>query len=313
MKRINFRLLYFLICILSTFLSCTKEVEITIPQKETKLVLNSLFSLDKPLEVHLSRSTNFLDYKIIPVEDATVVLYSENKAIDTLNYTDTCFYISQFTPEINKRYTIKVKDTELANITTTDYIPYKPVIISGERIENLYTDEVGNYNSRLKLNFRDDPHVKNFYLIGLFYRDNYTSYMRKPGTNETIQDTANGWCWLRSEAPVIQSKNEQIQSWGKSIIFNDDLINGQNHSLIIDYTRGFSVGRKMIEDYTMYVHFYSISENYYNYQRKLNMRSNSGSEFLNNTGEVVRMYSNIENGYGIFAGYNYVVDTILSK
>ena len=59
----------------------------------------------------------------------------------------------------------------------------------------------------------------------------------------------------------------------------------------------------------MTVHFRSVSKNYYNYGKALVIHTNNQEgDIWNGCASPVPMITNIENGFGIFAGYS--TDTV---
>ncbi|RLD48091.1 MAG: hypothetical protein DRI94_13085, partial [Bacteroidetes bacterium] len=75
-------------------ISCTKEIEIDIPEVKTKLVLNGLFTNDSVFCVNVSRTTNFSQNITKYISDATVELYQGNRQISNFIYTENGIYKS---------------------------------------------------------------------------------------------------------------------------------------------------------------------------------------------------------------------------
>ena len=89
-----------------------------------------------------------------------------------------------------------------------------------------------------------------------------------------------------------------------NILLSDELFDGKNVRL------------KLYSEYSdydteLYIYFRSVSRTYYQYKKKLLRHiENQYSNIWSGTGNPVTLFSNIENGYGIFAGYCEQVDTI---
>lgn len=284
--------------------SCTKEIEIEIPKDKPKLVINSFFSPDKNIEVHVSRSSYIYDTVSLPVNNAIVKLYADNNIIDTLIIKNSGIYISKINPDINKEYNLNVLADDYPEVNAYDRIPEKTKIISSSRIENVGISEFDVAYSQLKITFQDNQNEKNFYEIYLvyFYKYNPFPYLEE---DTIIIATARS----NSDDPAIISEVEIDNSlWHNSLFFNDEQFNGQKYTLSVYYR--IILAPYLIEDYTLYIYFNSISENYYNFKKKSYQYQQNSAGLWNNSGEVVQIFSNVENGYGIFAGYSTDIDTL---
>ncbi|NOZ46575.1 MAG: DUF4249 domain-containing protein [Chlorobi bacterium] len=284
--------------------SCTKEIEVKIPKEEQKLVVNSFFTPDKNIEVHVSQSAYIYDTVSLPVNNAIVKLYANNNFIDTLTFQSKGIYLSNIKPVTGKKYRLNVAADGYTDVTTFDKIPEKTKIISSSRIDNFGVNEYETAYSQLKVTFRDNPNEQNFYEIILIYYYDYNPYPYL-STDSTYASFAR----LNSNDPVIASEVEIDNGWWhQSLFFNDELFNGQKYTLSAIYR--IILSPVIHEDYTLYVHLNSVSENYYNYKRKLYQYNQNSDGLWNNSGEAVQIFSNVENGYGIFAGYSSYIDTI---
>jgi len=72
--------------------------------------------------------------------------------------------------------------------------------------------------------------------------------------------------------------------------------------------RGYKDFNDNIEDRSVYyIRFYTVSKEFYQYYISLSKHLNAQDEFFM---EPVQVYSNIKNGFGIFAGYSIDVDSV---
>jgi hypothetical protein len=68
------------------------------------------------------------------------------------------------------------------------------------------------------------------------------------------------------------------------------------------------------EDIHFILRFRAVSKNYYQFKNDFHQHLESGYyDIWDGTGEVVRLNGNIQNGYGIFAGYSEVIDTLQKR
>lgn len=96
-----------------------------------------------------------------------------------------------------------------------------------------------------------------------------------------------------SEDPAIQDDDD---SFTNSIVFKDVLFNGTEPELTFK-TSGGGISRSNMLTVTLR----TLSEDGYNYLRTAHLQNTtSGDPFA----QPVNVYNNIENGFGIFAGYS---------
>jgi hypothetical protein len=92
--------------------------------------------------------------------------------------------------------------------------------------------------------------------------------------------------------------------WREQGLFNDLLFNGQNKSLEIEIPNYNETGNEIgyqwsYKTLSLRLYLHNISKSYYYYRTSLELyQSASGNPFA----QPVQVYSNIENGFGVFAG-----------
>jgi hypothetical protein len=100
---------------------------------------------------------------------------------------------------------------------------------------------------------------------------------------------------------VFQNGGSPFREQG---LFNDLLFNGQNKALELEIPyenySGIEVGYEWsYKTLSVRVYLHNISKSYYYYRNSLELyQSASGNPFA----QPVQVYSNIENGFGVFAG-----------
>ncbi len=262
--------------------SCEKEIQIDLPEHKAQPVLNCLFSQDSIFKVHLSKTTSIVNNFPSKISDATVHLYENELFIEELTF-DGNIYTSTILPKTNKKYQIKVNTPKFQNITAFDYIPSKPNLISTSLQKNAYTDEEGYDMGQLTIEFQDNPNKKNYYEVLLIVKETNRPYA--PYYDEKNND------------PVLLNE-ESLAYEPESLVFSDELLNGSTYKLKINYSS--------IEDnLDLKIYFRHITKNYYNYKKRLIIHLyNQEHDIWEGVGEPISMYTNIEGGYGIFAGYS---------
>ena len=288
-------------CLLFLLFACTKEINIELPKQEPKIVVNSLFTNKEPFQVYLTKTRTPFETKEFFIDNAKVIIYSGNIA-DTLQYTGDGIYTSSVLGLANSEYRIDVISNGFDKVTSKDYIPkqIEQPMISGFR-DSVGVDEEGYYYSQFTIAFKDDASERNFYEI-------------------SIKDLVFGdETWVKpcfSNDPIIVAEGLN-DYYPKTIVFSDAFFNGKEKELAINYypvaygkPSGGS-GELVDANYKVIVRFKNISENYYKYKKKLEVHlSGQDFDFWEGSGDPVQMFSNITDGYCIFAGYTEIVDTI---
>jgi len=287
---------YYLFFILFLLTSCTKEVVIDLPDHEGKTVINSIFSPDTLLCVHVSRSRVIIDTFFIQ-ETAPVVVLKYAEKTDTLQSTGNGYYMSlNHVPQVQTRYTIEVSSTEYGKATASDKIPEEIPFEVINYMQEAGIDVEGCNFSSITIRFNEPPGEKNYYEIKAVHESN-------PGGK------------LRYEKLCLWSNDAVIKNEGyvnevyDNLIFSDELINGKSHTLAFNFYHFFD--EKNVAS-RFFIHFRSVSENYFFYKKKLMLHfENQFGDIWYGTGNPVNLYSNVENGYGIFAGYSVDRDTVI--
>jgi len=264
------------------FFSCEKDVDIDIPDKGRKIVVNSVFDNDFPIELTLHRSLYILDngqFRVI--SDAGVYLYENDLIKDTLKEAETKgLYISSVYPKPGFKYKIKVND----NNEIVDSECTMPQVISIANIDTQSITREGEKYLRLSIQINDEPGVKNYYRAGIvregwFYNneENYEDmyyFMYYETTDLSVSDNYDG-----------------------TKLFTDNLFDGKVYTFNMDIHKGHLYNNT--DSINTFIILENLSEAYYLYTR-----SSSQQMYLqgNPFSEPVIVYSNINNGYGIFAG-----------
>ena len=280
-----------------SIISCEKVIPFDENQTTPKMVVNGIFQSDTVWRIHVSSSKSVIDSASFNnVVDASVLIEDDNgNIIDVLAHDTNGFNIGNTLPQENFTYFLSVNHPTLDDITSRNEIP--------SIINLIGIDTATSYSNNekyldLTVTFEDPGNISNYYLV--------ETYMVGEGleieNDDTIYfeiDTNKAFMLLNDE--VFQNGGSPWQDQG---LFNDILFNGQTKSLEIslpneDYylnEAGYIWSYRVI-GLRFYLH--NISQDYYYYRRSLELYNQAnGNPFA----QPVQVYSNIENGFGIFAG-----------
>ncbi len=290
--------------------SCEKTIQIEIPDNGRKLVINSFFGADSVLRVSLTESQYILDSKPIfeRVPNAEISLFVEGSFVEKLQETLDSSYTGKYALKADQNYKIEVKVADYPVSVAESNIPKKTEINKFEAYKT--KDEEGFDAIGFTIDFKDDINVENYYFIQISER------VEEQGTSyETGNDTVfvyNNTLSLYSSDPNAFSDDWYLD---KGLLVNDNLLNGKEYSLKFFAYGGYyysmydEFGNPVEPDNikaTYYVSFYSVSKGYYLYYKSLSKHLEAQDEFFM---EPVQVYTNVENGFGIFAGYSVDIDS----
>jgi hypothetical protein len=273
------------------FTNCEKEVKIDIPEPPVAIVVNSLFSKDSVFKIHLSKTVPIFNEFQPRIDNAKIELFEQGNFIEELTF-DGNTYNSVLTPKTEKKYQIKINTPEFQQVSAQDYIPSLPNLISSSFEDNVYTDSEGFEMSQLTISFQDNPQEKDYYEVVVFVN---TRLENLPYITASFDTTNND--------PVILNE-EILDYYPEYLVFSDKLFNGSSYVLRINFSSLSSFNENSPE---IFFYFRHITENYYKFKKRLIVHLyNQDSDIWDGLGQPVPMYTNIEKGYGIFAGYSQI-------
>jgi len=285
--------------IVVTIVSCETYVDIEVQPIPQKPVLNCLFTENKAFKIKLSLSSQVNDTSTTLINNAQVLLYSNGVFIEKLQNKGKGLYLSLYKAQKGAMYTIKASIEGYQTIQASDslplMVPISDLYLKKKAIVNIY----GGENPQVSFRMHDSLGVKNFYEIDLFEIHPTTYYMPdRTYTDTPMYKNSAIEHWLIDD-PALS--NEFIVGDNTTISFSDIVFDGKIYSLKLPlYTHG------SIEYYLLYN---VCSEKYYRYKSTIDKHVFNQGGFLYSElmivdgGNPVEMYTNIENGYGIFAGY----------
>jgi len=307
--------------------SCIEDLEMKTYEHSDKIVINSLFSPDSNFYVRISKNTgidsaiynnNAMLIDTIPsweqwynnavaVNEPKVELFKNNVFIEELLSSGRGVFRSiNEIPQPGVNYEIKVSADGMKSVTAKDIIPDKVSIrsVNYEDVGKVFNND--DYFTKVNITFTDPVDKINYYEI-LFPSPIW--YSLDEGGRAILASESYGV--LFTDDQLILAEGDQ-DSYCSSFIFSDKLINGQTYNLTV-YLSGLFKLCDLCEEFVFHVELRSISYEYYQYRKKMRKYLNykfSGTDLqqIYSVGEPVIMYTNVENGYGVFVGYS--ADTV---
>ncbi|MCH2235387.1 MAG: DUF4249 domain-containing protein [Crocinitomicaceae bacterium] len=281
----------------SFFISCEKEIPLNAEQSDPKLVFNSIFEANDTLWVNLQRSKSIIDQNTIHpiITGANVTLHlGDGSLVATLTETtEGNYYLASTMPAIGVTYELRAEKSGYVSISAQSTAPQPIVPISIDTLMN------SQGNLEFSINVNDPAGEDNYYSVTcvsyyayfdfetfdtVYYEDAYYS------TNETYVD--NGF-------EDVDGKTYDLE-----FFFSDKTFNGQNFT----FTGERDIYMESDEELICHaITIRSLSYDLYQYKISYNKYvETQGNPFA----EPVRVYSNVENGLGIFGGASIYSDTL---
>ncbi len=306
----------FYISLLSSIIltACVKQIDYIVDESDKQPVVNCFFTNDTCFILHLSKTQTIndsADNNFIPNADLTI--FSDNKTY-SLQYIDSGKYFSNFNPNINKPYFLDVK-FENFHLTSDNIIPKPSKIISVDSFfKSGYSFEDKSNFFTVNIKIIDNHNEDNFYELVIQNKNVYYSEYY----NETVYIYKDSY-FPTDQVPAIANETQCFSHSG--LFFKDNFITTDS---IIEIPINFNINSPMIcnngnciAEGSFYFILKTVSKDYYLYYKSIFM----AREIFNTAGTInsltnlsftnkpIKIYSNINNGQGIFAGYS--IDTFI--
>ncbi|GAB5538202.1 MAG: hypothetical protein Salg2KO_03050 [Salibacteraceae bacterium] len=298
---------------LMTLYSCQTVVEIDLPERESELTVNSIINTENNIRVEVSASKGVLEPgEIEQVDKAQVTVRGSDgteatvrfRTSDPLRMSD--YYEVPIIPLPNIQYSIRVESDGFETATSSTVVPNSTSIV---RVDTAIGLVDGELTSQVSLTFRDRADELNYYELK-FYALLY------------VPDTINGQVYytpITQEIYAIPASLDDFFGQGDDeLIFDDELFDGLEYTQRVNYYYEVPfVGQDTLQftegDVRNFLSTYLVSElrtlsfDYYQFQSTYNVyRFSSGDPFA----QPVQVYTNIDNGFGIFGGFSSSFDTL---
>lgn len=278
---------YLFIILLCFTSACEMIVDVDVPIEEPKMTLNSFIIQDSVWTAKLSLNRHILeesDFKT--VDDGLIVIYAEGNPLDTLAHEDNGMYIADSKPGPGS-YEIRVTSPRYGSARSQSYLP-TGVGIDDIGIKMPEDPKAGGSKISIRFNMKDPAMETNYYQVLLYTEDKYIHHM-------TGQEIIN-YRPMRLESNDPAIANENLNT-GEGLFFKDVLFNGKNISMALEAPYWRHNDKKI----KLFFYLRTLSEDFYKYKiTSLLQNHTSGDPFA----QPASVYTNIENGFGIFAGFS---------
>ena len=277
------------------FTNCTKQIEFDAQDIAPRIVVNSLFTNDSLWAANISRSVGVLEStSYTSINDADVSIFDGNGVqVTTLSSQGAGLYTSPTgaMPVADELYTIEVSAPGYTPVSATNRIPAAVQINSIDTVSSTNSD--GQTILETTINFQDPPANANYYMVEVLVKGTWISW-----EEDTVEfrEPLEISCDDVNVETVNRFSFDGFDNTYLYLMLKDENFDGE------DYALSFSViNYAELKDLQLFgeIRLVNTSEAYFNYLKSFNMYQRaSGNPFAT----PVQVYSNVENGMGIFAG-----------
>ena len=283
---------------------CEKPVTVDIPAHEREIVTRALVSPDSLWRVAVSSSVGFQDNtEPFPITNAVVEIKEGDVLVETLQHTAYGVFTSQQAKPIPGRiYSLHVSASGYSAVSSTIVIP-ETVSPPQVTIDEATSENDGPYLN-VAVTIDDAPQKRNYYamdvvLIQKYEENGVQRQMQYPHFFETSDVILLGFSELDGE---VETYNVRY--------FQDDLFDGTSETINIRVQDPGFYFLEQEDSYAVVLRFYETDESYFRFFKTAELQwENEDNPF----GEPVRIFSNMSNGFGIFAGYQVHATTLVSS
>ena len=288
-----------LLLFLTALCACEQVIEPDLPEHPPRLVLRAFFTSDGSWTAQVARS--FWILEPVPadrpvVADAAVELLAGDRVVGELEFNDAAqgYVFGDSTLRAGETYSLQVTAPGFETIRATDTVPM-PVptsVLSYRALATSRSDSGDSLELSLKLEIQDPPGEKNYYQVSL-YRVFAGRGASRIELGFSTKDPS-----ILADNSVDGSPFEEGGFEGDAPYFRDALFDGRTHQIELSP----DLGRDPDPDPSgIHLQVLYISETYYEYLKTARLHDDTRD---NPFAEPLNVHSNVENGYGIFAGYS---------
>lgn len=286
--------------------ACTKDSNITLPDQENRLVINSILSPEKPITVLVSSSLiSTSTEELKERRDALVTIYKDGISLGQLEYVPADSMMGQFRsyyrldhyPEPGSTYKVTVEDEGFKTATAETTVPSRA---SGNIKELIFGGSVGSDRELLSINMEDSDNSLNHYQL-VFYR---TDSLFKPDGTDTliIQEDNRSFDFNGTNGDIPSNGIQGLMVYSDVLgwLFDDGLFINNTKNQVLSTRKVINIiGEAKTKVKYRFV-LRTVNEDYYKYWKSVELHEKSKNDPIS---EPVFIYNNVENGFGNVSAY----------
>ncbi len=287
---------FFIIFIITLFASCSKLIDDSFENYNPSIVLIGVLEADSIISVHVSITTNLSDELPKYIENAMVIITSKSIGFDTLFHTTKGTYKSKHKALAGETYTCNVHVSGFATVSAQTTLPKPTSIHNTNYTEKGFRDENGEILSSIDFEVMNDKSKKQFWEVELISVGQFGTSWNSDDFSKLYSHYINfiaeqNQVLLNEANPLNLFSNAKIQdtSYNVKFYFN-------KNNLTEFY------GKDRVD--STFVVLKSVDETYYKYVKQYQIYLTGKEIKFGYNAKHFALYSNVENGYGIFTSYS---------
>lgn len=288
--------------------SCEMVVQPNLPDDGAGVVVYSFFRPEAPIQIDVFNTVSIYEKASMNrARGLTILLYENDELVESIMENGSGTYIGVTVPQPGKEYRFT---TQAANtsIAAQSSVPEAVSITNATFSTTIKDINIGEYGYPAEITFTDPANEVNYYTLEVFV-DDCADGCDEQGISGELNEL------LIEDVKVNTSGNVDIEigagpegiDGSRYLYLTDNGFNGQPFSFkfyVIPTLLDMEESPEAIIKFVLK----SVTEDYYNYLITSDYQKQIEDEGI--LAEPVQVYTNIQNGLGVFAGYNYSIISV---
>ncbi len=287
------------------FSGCRKQVsDYERPEFDPQPTLNAMLQEDQPVWALVTFAQCLDSVHPAPCTNAEVLLYVDGQFAEQLLHEGDGLYVGETAAEALHEYACKVVIPGFDTLFAQTKMPEKPVVTGVELMDNATVDDEGRPCPAILVTFRTDPNQNLYYksnIYASFRNDFYDVETHAHLGYSTAQGNMSSS--INTDDPVL------LNEGSSALLFSNEIINDTTYTLKVNaYFSALGWSSQHyggIKETTgeVVVRMHGLSESAYHYMKSQNAfeEPDAYSNLFLGVISPVNLYSNVENGRGVFA------------
>ena len=287
------------------FSGCRKQVSnYDRPDFDPQPTLNAVLQEDQPVWAQVTFAQGLDSVRPSACTDAEVLFYVDGQFAERLQHVGDGLYVGETLAEALHEYACKVVVPGFDTLFAQTEMPEKPVVSSVEIMENATVDDEGRPCPAFLVTFRTDPNRNLYYCSNIYasfinyYFDAETHAHQGYSTEEGTMSAS-----INTDDPVLLNEGSDHLLFSNAIITDTTYTMKVNAWFSSHGWGGPHTGGIIERTGEVVVRMHGLSESAYHYMKSQNAfeEPDAYSNLFLGVISPINLYSNVENGRGVFA------------
>jgi hypothetical protein len=289
----HLRIFVFYLIIL--FTSCSKLIDDSFEDYSPTLVLVGILEADSIISVHVGATANLSDGLPMHIENAVVIVSSLNYGSDTLSHVANGNYISLNKANAGEAYFCVVHAEGYKSVSAQTSVPRATDIKNLNYTEKALRNENGEILSSVDFYIQNDNSKKLFWEVDLVSVGQFDTSWNSHEFSKTYDHSIY---FFAEQNQVLLNEANPLN------LFSNNKIEGANYNVKF-YFRNNNLTEFYGKDRadSTFIVLKSVDYSYYQYIKQYYVYQTGKEPKFGYSAKYFPLFSNVENGYGIFASY----------